>query len=109
VIACLTSRRGDNRSKRQSCWDEEVGSESHPDTRTPLPFEIKSIMVGGRIERSLVKRELKRLVIEQQEDMARMNLYHLHAFKDVPLRGDHTIDNSKTLRGFLRPDNSRQS
>ena len=57
----------------------------------------------------LVERELKRLVIEQQEDVVRMDLYDLHPFKDVPLRGDHAIDHGKTLRGVLRPDDSRQS
>jgi len=74
-----------------------------------LRRRIKRTMVGERIERSLVERELKRLVIDQQEDMVRMDLYHLHSFKDVPLRGDHAIDHGKTLRGVLRPDDPRQS
>jgi hypothetical protein len=65
-------------------------------------------MVGGRIERSPIEQELKRLVIEQQEDMVRMDLYDLHSFKNVPLRGDHAINHCKTLRGFLRPNDSRQ-
>src|SRR4030042_3707546 len=59
---------------------------------------IKRIRGGGRNERSPVEREFKRLAIEQQEDMVRMDLYHLHSIKDVPLRGDHAIDHGKTLR-----------